>query len=110
MDFDVNKLLKLAEYWQAYGGASISDVLCDVEEEIYEFRNTAPGSLDSIDELGDIVVNALRVLVRLSPREREFLYRISKMKVDRRIFGPRKKDKEAEAVEFQQIAKELKLK
>lgn len=102
----MNRLLIVALGWQRHNCRDIPEALDKVEEEIDEWR-LASALPDQLDELGDIVVSALRAVTRLSSDELEFLVRVMEMKVARRTGDSGVKDKEAEAEELAALAKEF---
>ena len=101
------RLLQCGEEWQKYHKRSIPKIIEKMREEMEEYEEQDPNSYHALDELGDIVVGAMRAISELTPKQLEFLTRVSEMKVQRRMYSPGKKDKEAEAVVTREIASDL---
>lgn len=90
------RLLEVAEVWQSHHRRTTDEAIEKVAEELTEYQ-AAEGNVDKLDELGDVIVNALRALTTLGPLELEFMVRVMEMKADRRTGDGGVKDKVAEA-------------
>ena len=100
-------LMGIAERWQAHYKRTPAGVVTKLKEEIAEFEE-AETTIDRLDECGDVLLLAMRLIAVLTPIEREFAFRVAKMKADRRLPDPTKlKDKVAERKEMMIIAREL---
>jgi len=101
------RILRVAHTWQHYDNLSPALALGEVKEEISEYEE-ASTHLEKLDELGDVLVNTVRVMVGLTQEELEFVCQVAEMKARRRLlFKPANKDKPAEAIEAKEIAKKL---
>jgi len=104
----ITRLVEVAKKWQVHRKRGIHSAMHKVKEEIEELEEAAGAHLAVLDELGDVLVNAMRALTVLSPTELEFVCQVAEMKANRRLpFQAGNKDKAAEAVETKNIAKEL---
>ena len=91
----IRELLQTAIQWQANNNRNLCSLVDRVEEEVGEFKELAPSGpyYRMLDEVGDILVNASRIVARLTPIEREFVDKVTKMKAQRRLVDPGVKDK-----------------
>lgn len=93
-----NRLYTCSRAWQErMTKRSLPEVVDKVVEETGEYFQ-AESRVDQLDEIGDVLVCALRAITILTPNEREFIAEMMEMKVRRRIGdGDGVKDKEVEA-------------
>jgi len=98
----LRRLVRAAEIWQGYHRRDLQGSMGKVREELKEFRQ-ADTYANTLDELGDVVVNVLRALSTLTEREFKFLVQVMEMKAARRtLYG---KDKAQEAIVTKKLAK-----
>lgn len=105
----LDRLYACAAEWQTRRtNRSLRECVEKVREECEEaLEVTTHAGL--LDELGDVIVCALRAFHRMSPNEREFVCALMEMKVARRI-DRGVKDKDSEAVECAELASVWKIK
>ena len=104
----VDRLFVLAGKWQEKHQRNLESLAGKVDEELMELLEEESGSLEQLDEIGDVIVNALRLFYRLDKIEREFVVRSMEMKADQRF--KHDKNKAREAVLMYEIASKLGLK
>lgn len=100
------RFLEVARRWQEYHTRTPASAVKKLKEEIEEFEAEEEGTLAKLDEAGDVLTLAFRLMWSLSRKDLEFALRVSEMKADRR-FSTGIKDKEAEREEAQRIADEI---
>lgn len=95
MSIEPSQFVEIAQRWQDYHRRNPKSAMGKLKEELEEYFEAANYN-EELDELGDVLVLAMRVLVALTPAEQEAVYEIAKMKADRRLVSPRKKIKPEE--------------
>ena len=94
---NLQRLVACAEIWQDHHKRDLPSAVEKIAEEIDEFREEEPG-YKRLDELSDILVNALRAYVDLTPDEKQFVASVATMKAQRRTGPHGVKDKKEEAI------------
>lgn len=100
------RLLHVAARWQDYYNRDLDSIVGKIIEEAGEYVEATEQS-SYLDELGDVLVNAMRALVRMTPKQREFVVRVMEMKVSRRLDDPGVKNKIEEAKITAKLAVDL---
>ena len=111
---NLERLLKVAEAWQKHHTRGVGSIMDKIEDEIKEYREISNissflldnANISKLDEIGDVLVNALRLLSTLTTQEVSFIVCNSEMKAGRRLVNPGIKDKNEEWVETKIIASE----
>ena len=91
----LDRLTKVAGIWQHHHDKTTGECACKVYDELCEYF-VAEGEAAKLDELGDVVVNALRALSTLKENELEFLTLVMEMKLRRTDGGVKDKKIEGE--------------
>ena len=105
----MNQLERLSDYaikWQDHHCRTTRELITKIEGEVAEYWQ-ADEHAEKLDELGDIIICALRAFSTLSADEKDFLVRVMKMKVVRRTGEGGVKDEAVEARYVARLAKEL---
>lgn len=100
----LKELLDCARMWQSFRDRPVPDIVAKIKSEVCEYEEENPNSLDALDELGDIVAGALRILVKLPDKQRLFVCKAAQLKAHRRVVSPRTKNKDVEASMREDIA------
>lgn len=95
MNNHIHNLIAVAKQWQEHHHRDKPNIIKKIKEEIDEWHN-AKSNLESLDEFGDILVAAMRLLVELKPKELRLIVMLAEYKAHQRIRFDIK-DKEDEA-------------
>lgn len=101
-----DELYETVERWQEVKQRTTRSSIKKLEEELVEYHE-ATDQIEELEELGDVLMLAVRTVSTLTYAEKEFIRRTTKMKADRRLVNPKKKDKSIEREIMLEIAKEL---
>lgn len=106
----IEGLIEVAQAWQDFDHKKMDQIVHQVAEESAEFRLVPPeDKVATLDELGDVLVNAMRLIVELDANTLEAVRMIADRKATRRmtdaVSGQCNKDKVAERKEAEAVVK-----